>query len=279
MPAIIPVAAALWSVGSAYSVGLAAMSTFQIIGTVSAVVGAVGAATGNKTLKTIGMIGSVVSSVGSFAQASGWLETASGGGLKASSGAAFNKAVTEGRLFKPYGSVTAVPPPGAGAVLGAQAAEQAGTESGRLAAQDLARLNPGLAGADAVVAGADAAVAGADAAVAGTEAAAEGGGLWASFSRFSAKNPEITYAGITTTGQAVSGLFDPTIEGVVAKNDAETAMINQQTAILEQQRANMAAPLAPWRSSREQALYDPITGRLLAPNPTGLLNTVTGAPA
>lgn len=260
---VIPVAAALWSVGAAYTAtagftAMAAMSTFQIIGTVSAVVGAVGAVTKNKTLQKIGLIGSAVGAVGSFAQASGWLE---GVGLAKESGAAFNKAFTSGDLFNktPATAVTPASVTGAPAAPGASGSGTASPAQASSNPADLSTLgeNQGL-----LAAGPAPPVPPADTSFLST------------FEKFAKDNPMASYAMVTTAGNFVAGAFD------------ETAAA--EAALAKQQRANLAAPLPVWGALPQQAAQtaagytiDPVTGKVVAPRPVapGLLNTVTGVPA
>ena len=284
---IIAVGVALYSVATAASVGFAALSAFQIIGTVSAVVGAVGAVTKNKTLQTIGLIGGAVGAVGSFAQASGMLE---GVGLTKSGGDAFNKAFTSGSVFK--GSETT------GTInQGASTVTDAASKTTSLPttpAPVTGELPNTLANANANISGVtDTLAAGATLPGATPDAAT---GLLSSFEKFADKNPMASYALVSTAGQFAAGLFDPTSEGTVAKNEAEAALLKTQNDVLAQQKANMAGPLSQFRPSpvapqpvapqpMQQVAYaiDPLTGKAVAPKPVaqGLINanTVTGAPA
>ena len=287
---IIAVGVALYSVATAASVGFAALSAFQIIGTVSAVVGAVGAVTKNKTLQTIGLIGGAVGAVGSFAQASGWLE---GAGLTKTGGDAFNKAFTSGSVFKgseATGAINQVPD-----VAGATTDAAIKTTSlPTTPAPVTGELPNTLANANANISGVtDTLAAGATLPGATPDAAT---GLLSSFEKFADKNPMASYALVSTAGQFAAGLFDPTSEGTVAKNEAEAALLKTQNDVLAQQKANMAGPLSQFRPSpvapqpvapqpMQQVAYaiDPLTGKAVAPKPVaqGLINanTVTGAPA
>jgi len=297
---VVAVAAAFYSVGAAATAGFATLTAFQTIAVVSSVVGAVGAVTGNKTLQKIGLIGSVVGGIGSFAQASGWLE---GAGLAKDSGAAFNKAFTSGDLFNPTPGATPVVP--GATVSGAVPTAEGG--AGLEKAQSALTTAEGSAGIDKAVTGSVAPPSAAGAATAAGDAgtkltavqqlaeqkaatalanAAGENGLWGSFQSFAATNPTLTFAGVTTAGNAIAGLFDPTVEGTVAKNAAEAALRQNEASILAQQKANMAAPLPQIRGPQNAQNVmgygiDPVTGKAVAPRTVapGLLNTVTGVPA
>jgi len=284
---IIAVGVALYSVATAASVGFAALSAFQIIGTVSAVVGAVGAVTKNKTLQTIGLIGGAVGAVGSFAQASGWLE---GTGLTKSGGDAFNKAFTSGSVFK--GSETT------GTInQGASTVTDAASKTTSLPttpAPVTGELPNTLATANANASGVtDTLAAGAPlpgATLPGATPPADTS-LGGSFLKFAKDNPMVAYSAITTAGTFAAGLFDPTSESTIAKTEAEAALLKTQNDVLAQQKANMAGPLSQFRPSpvapqpTQQVAYaiDPLTGKAVAPKPIaqGLINanTVTGVPA
>ena len=269
---IIAVGVALYSVATAASVGFAALSAFQIIGTVSAVVGAVGAVTKNKTLQTIGLIGGAVGAVGSFAQASGWLEGVS---LTKSGGDAFNKAFTGGSVFKgseATGTINST----AGAALPGETANATAT---RLA------QTQGMGAAADYTSGAGAAAGGA-----GGNAATDTS-LGGSFLKFAKDNPMVAYSAITTAGTFAAGLFDPTVDSTIARNAADTAESQAKADVLNQQKANMAgalprfnlSPLAPQPMPQIAYAIDPLTGKAVAPKPIaqGLINanTVTGVPA
>ena len=267
---VIPVAAALWSVGAAYTAtagftAMAAMSTFQIIGTVSAVVGAVGAVTKNKTLQKIGLIGSAVGAVGSFAQASGWLE---GVGLTKTGGDAFNKAFTSGSVFK-GSETTGTINQGASTVTDA-ASKTTSLPTTPAPAPVTGELPRTLANANANISGVtDTLAAGAAPPVPPADTS-----FLSTFEKFAKDNPMASYAMVTTAGNFVAGAFD------------ETAAA--EAALAKQQRANLAAPLPVWGALPQQAAQtaagytiDPVTGKVVAPRPVapGLLNTVTGVPA
>ena len=292
MPQLIPVAAAIWSVGAAYTATAgftiamtSAMSTFQIIGMVSSVVGAVGAVTKNKTLQTIGLIGGAVGTIGSFAQASGMLVDV---GLAKESGAAFNKAFTSGDLFNKSGGGMINPASGAPSV--------ATGKVDALGNVDPSGVLPGETGPEAVGRvsreyGAKAAEAIGGPAV--TPVTLDAGTLDTSsgFLKFAKDNGTLVFTGATVLGNAAAGLFDPTVEGTVAKTEAEAALLKTQNDVLAQQKANMAGTLPEFRPSpfapqpMPQIAYaiDPLTGKAVAPKPVaqGLINanTVTGVPA
>lgn len=303
---VVAVAAAFYSVGAAATAGFATLTAFQTIAVVSSVVGAVGAVTGNKTLQKIGLVGSVVGGIGSFAQASGWLE---GAGLAKDSGAAFNKAFTSGDLFNPTPGATPVVP--GATVSGAVPTAESGAA---ISNAENAASNAAGGFGSAVAPGPVDAVTGSVAPPVGSNAAGGFGSaetataannlnaaqkaalnisdtgadksLWSSFKTFSKDNPTLAFAGVTTAGNAIAGLFDPTVEGTVAKNAAETALLQNQASIIAQQKANMAAPLPQIRgpqSAQNIMGYgiDPATGKAVAPRTVapGLLNTVTGVPA
>ena len=284
---VIPVAAAVYSVATAYSVGFAALSTFQVIATVSSVVGAIGAVTKNKTLQTIGLVGGVVGGIGSFAQAAGMLE---GVGLAAESGAAFTDAFKSGAAFG-GGAETAA------SVATVETAVETGAGAGA-AAVPVTEAPPVTEGAWQAGDRIDAApgpvtepkappVTGA-----GAAPAAEADGLWSSFKGFAKDNPMIAFTGLTTAGNALAGLFDPTADSIVQKNEAEALALRNGVALAERQRANLAAPLPTFLvpnvaniaqpvSNTLGYTIDPVTGKAVAPGAlaSGLLNTVTGAPA
>ena len=267
---VVAVGLAAFSVGSAASVGLAALSAFEIIGTVGAVVGAVGAVTKNKTLTKIGMIGGIVGGVGSFATSQGWISDP----LKATSG--IGKGVTP---FQEKMSLGALKTSTGTAFNATQAATyEAGQAAiaGQIAAADTpakqALLRSAPVAADL------------------TKTAADVAGTSSGFLAFLNKNPAITFGGITTLGNTVAGAFDPSVGPEIGKINAETAALTADTAMKEQQRLNMLAPLGTFQPRAPTAVaqatppvgytIDPVTGKLRAP---GLINayanTVTGAPA
>jgi len=291
---VIPVIAAVYSVATAASVGFAALSTFQVIATVSSVVGAIGAVTKNKTLSMIGLVGGAVGGIGTFAQASGMLE---GVGLAAESGEAFNKAFTSGAVFKggaeTAGSVATGAPAGgawqAGDRIDAAAggAWQAGDriDAAGAAAETapVAATSPVPVSGDPVGPQLTAVQRLAEEKAAKALADASGAnGLWGSFQSFAEKNPGLTFTGLTTAGSALAGLFDPTADSTAEKNEAEAAVLRNQSALQARQMANMAAPLpsflAPQQPAQNTVGYtiDPVTGKAVAP---GLINAVTGVPA
>jgi len=302
MPQLIPVAAAIWSVGAAYTATAGftiamttAMSTFQIIGTVSAVVGAVGAVTKNKTLQTIGLIGGAVGAIGSFAQASGLLE---GVGLAKESGAAFNKAFTSGDLFNKSGGGTLNA--GAPSVGVSSDAKANVTTSGDVGDGGALAGETGLEKIGRVYRADGATAAAAVGGPAVTPITPDAGTLVADtssgFLKFAKDNGTLVFTGATVLGNAAAGLFDPTVEGTVAKTEAEAALLKTQNDVLAQQKANMAGALPEFRPSpvttqpfapqpTQQIAYaiDPLTGKAVAPKPIaqGLINanTVTGVPA
>ena len=284
MPQLIPVAAAIWSVGAAYTAtagftAMAAMSTFQIIGTVSAVVGAVGAVTKNKTLQTIGLIGGAVGAIGSFAQASGMLVDV---GLAKESGAAFNKAFTSGDLFNKSGGGTINAASGASSVTGGAKVDPSVkvdllTDPGE---RTLTNASGNLTGENVVID-----------AVKTVPPVIPPPDTSSGFLQFAKDNGTLVFTGATVLGNAAAGLFDPSVEGTIAKTEAEAALLKTQNDVLAQQKANMAGALPEFRPSpvapqpMPQIAYaiDPLTGKAVAPKPVaqGLINanTVTGVPA
>jgi hypothetical protein len=271
---------------------MAAMSTFQIIGTVSAVVGAVGAVTKNKTLQTIGLIGGAVGAIGSFAQASGLLENV---GLAKESGAAFNKAFTSGDLFNKSGGGTINAASGAPSVTGGAKVDPSGDvgDGGALAdsgGRTLTNASGNATGNNVVI---DAVK---NVPPVTTPADTLAADTSSGFLKFAKDNGTLVFTGATVLGNAAAGLFDPTVEGTVAKTEAEAALLKTQNDVLAQQKANMAGALPEFRPSpvttqpfapqpTQQIAYaiDPLTGKAVAPKPVaqGLINanTVTGVPA
>jgi len=305
MPQLIPVAAAIWSVGAAYTATAGftiamttAMSTFQIIGTVSAVVGAVGAVTKNKTLQTIGLIGGAVGAIGSFAQASGMLE---GVGLAKESGAAFNKAFTSGDLFNKSGGGTlnaGAPSVGVSSDAKANVTTSGGVGDGNvLANPEAPKLTDGINKITGNTPPTNAPTpvtpnTALDELTKRVDALDTSSG----FLKFAKDNGTLVFTGATVLGNAAAGLFDPTVEGTVAKTEAEAALLKTQNDVLAQQKNNMAGALPEFRPSpvttqpfapqpTQQIAYaiDPLTGKAVAPKPIaqGLINanTVTGVPA
>lgn len=290
---VIPVVAAVYSVATAYSVGWAALSTFQVIATVSSVVGAIGAVTKNKTLQTIGLVGGVVGGIGSFAQAAGMLE---GVGLATEGGAAFTDAFKSGAVFGGGESAAAA---AAGPVTEAAPVTEGAWQAGdridaAAAAVPVTEAAPvtGAVTETAAGGGAGVATAPATATAPGAAPAAEADGLWSSFKGFAKDNPMIAFTGLTTAGNALAGLFDPTADSIVQKNEAEALALRNGVALAERQRANLAAPLPTFLvpnvaniaqpvSNTLGYTIDPVTGRVAAPKPVtpGLINTVTGVPA
>jgi len=296
---VVAVASAVMSVGAAYTATagftVAALNIWQTIGTVSSVIGAVGAVTKDKTLQKIGMIGSLVGGVGSYAQASGWLEKA---GMKATEGAAFNTALTKGKLFDDkyvakaanvsraaanatdaaydYMELAATPP--SGSVVTPGSAEDyenivAGLSSGTPVENPL--LSAARTQADTTAA---------TLATAENALKPSGPGFFDGFLEFAKDNGTVAYGMLTTAGTAVAGLFDPTVEGTVAKTEAEAAYLKTQNDILAQQTANIAAPLTRLRPTPQQQvaqnMFNPVTGKPLGSKVVpGLINTVTGVPA
>jgi hypothetical protein len=274
---VVAVGLAAFSVASAASVGIAALSAFEIIGTVGAVVGAVGAVTKNKTLTKIGMIAGIVGGVGSFATSQGWISDP----LKATSG--IGKGVTP---FQEKMSLGALKTSTGTAFNAAQATQTATYEAGQAAiAQQIVDAGSDPA-KQALLRSTPVATAAADI----TKTTADVAGTSSGFLAFAEKNPAITFGAITTLGTAAAGAFDPSVGPGIEKTNAETAALTADTALKEQQRLNMLAPLGTFQPKAPTAVAqatppvvytrDPVTGKMRAP---GLINayanTVTGVPA
>ena len=109
-----------------------------------------------------------------------------------------------------------------------------------------------------------------------------GEGLFDSFKAFAKANPAIAYAGMSTVGSAVAGLFDPTKEAQKQELEARAATAAAAAAAQAQQTVNLAAPLATATTAGARApVYgtNPITGKPLTSADyvrPGLINTVTG---
>jgi len=276
---VVAVGLAAFSVASAASVGIAALSAFEIIGTVGAVVGAVGAVTKNKTLTKIGMIAGIVGGVGSFATSQGWISDP----LKATSG--IGKGVTPFQEKMSLGALKTSTGTEFNAFNAAKAADTAvmtaAVEAGKKTGINVMSLEPGAAVSGETATALASEVAKTTADVAGTSSG---------FLAFAEKNPAITFGAITTLGTAAAGAFDPSVGPGIEKTNAETAALTADTALKEQQRLNMLAPLGTFQPKAPTAVaqatppvgytIDPVTGKLRAP---GLINayanTVTGVPA
>ena len=278
---VVAVAIAVWEVAAAVEVGFAALTAFQAVAVVSSVVGAVGAVTGNQDLVKIGTIGSVVGGVGSFAASQGWIanEALSGATYAVGETTPFQKALgfggsTDTGVVKPGVVEPVVTTPAVeGAASAAPAAPAAAPAPG---ATWTAPPGGGMA-------------------VLTSELAATGGvptageGLFDSFKAFAKANPAIAYAGMSTVGSAVAGLFDPTKEAQKQELEARAVMERQSAATAStaaaaqaQQTANLAAPLATATTGGPRApVYgtSPVTGKPLTSADyvrPGLINTVTG---
>lgn len=83
---VVAVAAGAFAVGEIATVGIAAMSTFEVIAAVGAITSGIGALTGNEDLMKIGAVAGLAGGVGAFAQGKGWLAT--GDAANTASGAA-----------------------------------------------------------------------------------------------------------------------------------------------------------------------------------------------
>ena len=275
---VVAVAAAVWEVSAAVEVGFAALTAFEAVAVVSSVVGAVGVVTGNQDLVKIGLVGSVVGGVGSFAANQGWISNESLGAsagtdtatvYKAGEQTAFQKALGINAPAESAKADTAVPT--------------------TTPAPAVSSVTPAPA-----VSSVTAAPAVAPATVSGTVASAvpvpgASAGLFDSFKAFAKANPTIAYAGMTTAGSAVAGLFDPTKEAQKQELEARAAAERQvaatsatAAAAQAQQTANLAAPLAVATTAGARApVYgtSSVTGKPLTNADyvnSGMINTVTG---
>ena len=279
---VVAVAIAVWEVAAVIEVGVAALTAFQAVAAVSAVVGAVGAVTGNQDLVKIGAIGSVVGGVGSFAASQGWIanEALSGVTYAAGETTPFAKALgfggsTDTGVVKPVvepAAVEVIPAVGEAAPAAAPAAAAPAPAAPAPAAVTSA---PSLTSAAA--------------AMGGVPPPPAGEGLFDSFKAFAKANPVIAYAGMTTAGSTVAGLFDPTKEAQKLELEARAKAENQAAATSAtaaaaqaQQTANLAAPLTVATTAGARApVYgtNPVTGKPLTNadyTRSGLINTVTG---
>ena len=278
---VVAVAIAVWEVAAVIEVGVAALTAFQAVAAVSAVVGAVGAVTGNQDLVKIGAIGSVVGGVGSFAASQGWIanEALSGVTYAAGETTPFAKALgfggsTDTGVVKPVvesAAVDATPAVGEAASAAPAAAPAAAAAPVPAAVTSAPSLTS------------------ATAAMGGVPPPPAGEGLFDSFKAFAKANPVIAYAGMTTAGSTVAGLFDPTKEAQKLELEARAKAENQAAATSAtaaaaqaQQTANLAAPLTVATTVGARApVYgtNPVTGKPLTNadyTRSGLINTVTG---
>lgn len=274
---VVAVAVAVWEVAAAVEVGFAALTAFEAVAVVSSVVGAVGAVTGNQDLVKIGLVGSIVGGVGSFAANQGWISNES---LGISAGA--DKAT----MYK-AGEQTAFQK-----ALGINAPAESAKVEPVVPATTPAPAVSTVTAAPAVAPAVSPAVA--PATVSGTVASAvpvpgASAGLFDSFKAFAKANPTIAYAGMTTAGSAVAGLFDPTKEAQKQELEARAAAERQvaatsatAAAAQAQQTANLAAPLAVATATGARApVYgtSSVTGKPLTNADyvnSGMINTVTG---
>jgi hypothetical protein len=280
----------------------------------------VGAVTGNQDLAKIGAIGSAIGGVGSYAASNGWLgETAKGLGTK-------SLLTGESVLAKEGGTQTlyqqqiesALGITRGAAQIDTGAAEEvskAGSNATPAAGTDTATASPAPAPGTAPAATAPAATASTGTAAPAVTAPAVTGepatwvpsstgldvlstdatagsntGLWDSFKNFAKANPTISYAGLTTAGSAVAGLFDPNKEAQKKELEARAAAERQAAATgsaneayLRTQTANMNAPAPVAVAGAPRApVYgiDPNTGKAVPytsyVRQAGLLNSVTG---
>ena len=279
---VVAVAIAAWEVAAAVEVGFAALTAFQAIAVVSSVVGAVGAVTGNQDLVKIGAIGSVVGGVGSFAASQGWIanEALSGATYAAGETTPFAKALgfggpTDTGAVKPVVDPAAVADTapvveGVTPVAAPNAAPAVVKPAAAVVAPPTVQAVTGAAATMAVV-------------------PPVGEGLFDSFKAFAKANPTIAFAGMTTAGSAVAGLFDTTKGAQKQELEARAEMERQSAATSAtaaaaqaQQTANLAAPLAAATTAGARApVYGttPVTGKPLTNadyTRSGLINTVTG---
>ena len=312
------VAVAVFQVVEAVEIGFAALSAFEAISVVSSVVGAVGAVTGNQDLAKIGAIGSAIGGVGSYAASNGWLgETAKGLGTKslmtgesvlAKEGGTQTLyqqqiesalGITRGAAEIDTGATkelsnagpTATPPAGTDTATASSAPGTASSATAPAATASTGTVAPAVTAP---------AVTGAPATwvtnetglnVLSTDATAGSNtGLWDSFKNFAKANPTISYAGLTTAGSAVAGLFDPNKEAQKKELEARAAAERQAAATgsaneayLRTQTANMNAPAPVAVAGAPRApVYgiDPNTGKAVPytsyVRQAGLLNSVTG---
>jgi len=290
---VVAVAIAVWEVAAAVEIGFAALTAFQAVAVVSSVVGAVGAVTGNQDLVKIGAIGSVVGGVGSFAANQGWIanEALSGATYAVGETTPFQKALGFG------GSTDAGAVKPADVVTTSAVGEAASVSAPAPAPAAPAPAAPAAPAADpaAVTGSTWTAPPGGGMSILKSEVAAAGGvppageGLFDSFKAFAKANPAIAYAGMSTVGSAVAGLFDPTKEAQKQELEARAVMERQSAATAAtaaaaqaQQTANLAAPLAVATTAGDRArVYgaSPVTGKPLTSADyvrPGLINTVTG---
>ena len=298
---VVAVAIAVWEVAAAVEVGFAALTAFQAVAVVSSVVGAVGAVTGNQDLVKIGAIGGLVGGVGSFAASQGWIanEALSGATYAVGETTPFQKAlgfggstdtgVVKPGVVEPVATTSAVgesaPPAPAAAAPAAPAAAPAPAPAPAAAPVATPPVQASLPAAALPVP--VEAVTGTAVTTAAVPPAGEG--LFDSFKAFAKANPAIAYAGMSTVGSAVAGLFDPTKEAQKQELEARAVMERQSAATAStaaaaqaQQTANLAAPLATATTGGPRApVYgtSPVTGKPLTSADyvrPGLINTVTG---
>jgi hypothetical protein len=127
------VAAAVFAGAEIATVGVAAMSAFQVVAAVGAIAAGIGTVTGNQDLVKIGSIASMVGGVGAFAQGKGWIggdvaKAGSGGAIAGATDASNTSKMLEGAapgVVDPSAAVAANPAATAG-VMGATPASGAG---------------------------------------------------------------------------------------------------------------------------------------------------------
>ena len=289
---VVAVAAAVWEVSAAVEVGFAALTAFEAVAVVSSVVGAVGVVTGNQDLVKIGLVGSVVGGVGSFAANQGWISNESLGASAGTDTATVYKAGEQTAFQKALG--INAPAESAKADTAVPTTTPAPAVSSVTPAPAVSSVTAAPAVAPATVSGTVASAVPVPATVSGTVASAvpvpgASAGLFDSFKAFAKANPTIAYAGMTTAGSAVAGLFDPTKEAQKQELEARAAAERQvaatsatAAAAQAQQTANLAAPLAVATTAGARApVYgtSSVTGKPLTNADyvnSGMINTVTG---
>lgn len=264
---VVAVGLAVYAGATIATVGVAAMSTFAIIGSIGAITAGVGAVTGNKDLMKVGAVMGIVGGVGALATSAGAMgttgaETAAAGGT-ADAGAAGPVAEQTMQSATPAPAAEVVNvPAGAGDTVAnastAVAPEVAAAATGTVDAA-AAATTPGIVNTAVppVTTAPVAEVSFFDAVKDYTKPMAD----------FASKNQLLTYGMLQVGGGFMQGLFkEPT--------EIETA----QSELLRQRAANMAAPAPKATLAQRRPVYGS-TSRPVYAAP-GLINqTVTGVPA
>lgn len=265
MPLVAVVAAAA-STYTLATVGIAAMSAFQVVAAVGAIASGIGAITGNEKLTKIGGVVSLVGGVGAFAQGKGWI---AGDAPKSPTGTAASAQTQNAQAAKVAGEAggnvaelaqggadvssqidaasSAVQPSadGGSGLLGAQKFQT----SGDLSRFDRMAEQAAASGAPAPVAGAAASAPKLDSTfdhIGGLKdhvdlpgVAAKSGGFMDSFKsigKFMEENKTMMSLG----GSAIGGMFDEEKKAREEYYKARAEGESAQTGILRQQQANMA---------------------------------------